>query len=1780
MTHSQNSQPDPERNPQPRRSLWLRILLVGGGIGLIGLAAAGWWAWRFIQQQLAPLVAENLSKTFDRPVEVGPVEAVGLSQLTFGQSAIPATPTDPDRATLESVKVRFNLLELLWDRTLSLDVTLVQPEVYLAQDKNGLWITTKIQQSDEEEGPIKIELDTLRIQEGTAQLAAYGGVETSKPVEPDNQSDRPPNDENAPETLPRSQAPDSIVGLNDINGTVTFRDNNQRIAYDVRAQPDSGGNVQVQGVTNLEASETTLQLNSHDLLASELNLLVPLPLKLQEGKLASNLKVAFPPNNQPLQFYGSAQLKNVVALVDGAPKPVQADGKLQFQGQRITFQQFQGRYGAIPARISGSLDTQAGYDLQVQVPRASVTDILSTIDLKQSDLPIAVDGAFQAKVNVTGGINQPLIKGTVQNLQPVQVDRLRFRQTQAAFTVTPQAVVVNQFEALPQNGGRIVANGRVKFGNQSGLVVDVRASNLPGDAIARAYGANTTNFAIGNVDATAQVFGPLNNVQTVVQWQAPQATYPGRGRIVLAGSNARFEDTALLVAGGIVRGNGQINQGRWQANLNTSGIKLSQFNPDLRGLFSGDFQLAGRLDNLDPSAIQAAGQVRFSEGLAIITDPLEASVRWLGDRLQIVQATARNFRADGFILAQLTGPGAPAVGGVDVNVDLRNYRLADLPVAVPSQIQLAGTTDFNGRITGPLAAISVAGQLGLNKFAVNSFAFEPRLAGNVRYDLNRGLDLDLRGQQDRIAVVLDDRNRPRSFYVQQGEAVAEGRGNGDQLVATLRNFPLYALNLSPAATVGFGAVSGHLNGRIQANIADLSNPDVAGTIAIVDPGLGGLNTRLPRPGDETTQICSPTFVQAVQYVNPEFVAVPSADRPCPRSLFVGQFSYRNGVARLAENSQLLFGSSRYVLSGVYDPQAETAFQGKVVAQPGRIEDIFALLNWSDVADLGRIGGPLDIPETAIAPFAVDVQNKSLLNQLRRYAEIRSLYRQQVIARQDSSLFPTLDTLQGGFTGEIDLAYSAQAGPTVQFDLGGQDWAWGSCSTADNVRSTAQETEETNSATTGTDPSSSEPAISAAAPPEPFLADQPPESQPESATRRSSAAQVAQADLSLDRPPARCQRYDVDQVIAKGSFEDGVLTLLPVTLQAGNSLLTFSGQVGGAEQSGQLIAQNIPVAALRDLFRSPIDITGNLNATATLGGSVDNPQFEGEVNLVEGQITQVRDGNPEIETIPPVRGLFGYNDARLNFDTRFVAAEPTSSPPVSPTENPTENRNSNRVATAADDNFQFTGSIPYKLPFAKVEPDNYQLSLDLNLSNDRLALINLLTDQVSWEGGEGNVQLQVRGNLPPDRLDFRALSASGTATFANAQIGAKALPEDLTNVNGTVLFERDRLRVSETVTGQLGNGQVTVAGVLPLQTPLWFEDSDAANPLTVNLDNLTIELAELYDGDVNGFVQIAGAALAPVIRGEITLSNGRILIPTPTAEVAATPTAATATPFTRSNNFFSPPAYDGLRVTLGDRLRVTYDPVLSFLVRGDLQVSGTQPDPLLDGTVALRSGQVNLFTTQFNLERGYNNRAVFDAARGLDPILDVHLVTSVPEVTRFPNTATAVFPSSEIVDTPSAGDFGAIQTVRVQAIATGPASQVFQNLELTSSPRRSETEILALLGGIGNLQGSATTALASLAGSSLLTGLQNLVIDNLGLTDFRLFPTTIISKDNRTTNLALAAELGFDITNDFSVSVLQLLTTQSSPQFSLRYRLTDELLLRGSTNLEGDSRAVLEFETRF
>ena len=1605
MTNSPHEGQDP--TPPPRRRSPRLWRWAGWGLGagaVVGGAAGGLWLWGFVQRDLAPLIETQVTKQLNRPVEIGELQSISLTQIVFGPSALPATESDRDRAELDEIKATFNPLQVLIQRRLDLDVTLVRPRVFLDQEDNGRWVVLDLGNDDDDddgESIVKVALANLRLQDGEVVLAPSRQLmaEIEKPG------------------LGSSAGARSLVTFAAINGVLSLFDDNQALTFDVETTPQSGGTVDVKGEAQLDEQRYRFTVQAQDFNATDISSVLAIPVTLDAGQLFMNTTVDIQ-GNALKGLQGTARVADGAASVEDVPQPITGvQSRVRFSGQEIRFDQSQLNYGSIPLTIAGVIDLGEGYDLTARAEGVTLEQVRESADF---DLPIPIVGSVNLTAALTGDINQPDISGTLTTQGLLRVDKVDVDSARTDFriSVADRQLVLSDFQGNLRAGGTVRGGGVIPLGGGAPLALSFQVRDVAGDAIAQGYGDLPDQIRLGLVAADVRVAGPISRVETLLQWQALQGTYPARGEIAIAGGITAFRDTVVQVAGGVVNADGAIANGLWQAEVVASAVSLASFSPQLRGLLDSRVRLGGSLQNPSLQNIRAEGTARLSDGVSLLERPVSASFRWLGDRLSLDQLSAPGLSANGLIFADLRG--TPQISRFDLGVNLQDFDLtplrAYLPASVNNALTVVGQASFDGRVSGTPRIPIVAGNLRLANLTVNQLAFEPVLSGPINVAVGQRVAVDLQGQRDRLSAQLDGRYYPIQFLVRRGESVASGQTEGDRLRATLANFPLQPLNLSPAQTVGLGPIRGNLNGTLDLNLNTFAT---AGTFNIDAPGIGHITA----------------------------------------NQLSGGFRYADGSGRLT-NGELRIAESRFLIEGSATFGSNPEFSGQLVANTGRVQDLLRALQWFELGDIGRgIRPPRYDQAVDIATLGVGDPNDSLLNQLRRLAEIQALQDLQAEEQAQGVQLPPLSEFEGEFTGSIVVAGSARDGVDAQFGLNGSNWRWGD--------------------------------------------------------------------------------YDINQVIAQGDLTDGVVSLLPLRVEINdNAFINIAGQFGGAEQTGQLQAQNIPVEPLLAILNLPLEVTGNLNANAVVEGSLDNPLARGEITLTEGSLNR----NP----LESAQTVFSYTDARLNFIGE--AGIPEATP------------------------LRVRGSIPYQLPFMAVFPDSDEISLVATVEDDGLTLLRLFTNQVAWEGGSGQVDLQVSGTLDAPQI-------VGTAAFNEASISALALPEPLTNVTGQVNFNRRLVEVSN-LSGQFRQGQVTARGVLPI-----FDSNDlsaereitSTEPLTINLDQLVLNFKGLYRGGVNGNVVVGGSALAPLIMGDIVLSNGQVELSTGRG---AAPTAAPE-PF-NPNAINSPPRLDNLRITLGDRLRVTLNPVLNFVARGEMTVNGVLGDLEPEGTIRLRSGQVNLFTTQFGLVGGYENVAIFEPDQGLDPFLDVRLVTSVPEVRRVPTAPSSPFAAAEISET-LVTDIGAVGTVRVEARVQGRASQLSENLELASSPARSEAELIGLLGGnvVGSLaEGDGTLAIANLAGSALLTQVQNAISRALGITEFRLYPTILPSDTSSSSTLELASEIGFNITGRFSTSVLAILTAEAPVQLNLRYRLTDQLLMRGYIDTDGGSGAIVEFESRF
>lgn len=810
----------------PTRSRRLVLLLlsrpvIGSLLVLLSISTiAGWRLWIYLNEDLAPSLAVTLSQTFNRPVNVGQVQWVSWNQIQFGPSSLPAFEgqldgqrvSDRSSASAKAVTANFSLWDLLLRRTLTLDVTLEQPKLLLAQAVDGQWLRAKYTPSPV--GMFKTDLQSIRVRNAEVDILPFGA--------------RPQR-------------------VKQLDGRVNLVSGAELVSFDLQGQVAVGGNFNLQGEWQTASQEANLALRCRQLSAQVLNSVLTLPqfaatgsrgrqgsapVKITSGTVDGSFNVKLRPNQAPV-VVGSAQLQNLSAQVVNLKQPLRNfKGQLQFQGLTTRLEGIEGSVGPVPLRMAGSVDWQKGFNLTARVP---TVDLVPTLKAFQLTLPVAIAGRVKIEdIRITGAIARPLVSGRLLNQGVVKLDRVAVRELSTRFQANLDQIQVTTLRALPTVGGVVSGQGRYGLKTGGQLQADLFLKQMPGDAIARLY-SNKVTMALGAISAQVRVLGRLDNLQAIAQFEAPQAAYPTRGSLVVTNQQILLRNLTTLVKDGVIASNGQIAQGRWQLLATTTGVGLRQFSRDLRGQVRGRLNLTGTLASLSPERIRAVGELLFTEGLGNIRQPLTSQIAWDGEKIRVVRAEAEGLTARGLIFARFQPE--PLITRLDLIVQARDYELAALGLPpLPANLTVGGRADLQGRLTGTLTALNLVGDVQTRGLRVSQFAFAPNLSGGLEFEQARGLRLQLAGGSDRLALDVAANGQPRSFALYRNQASIIGQTEADNLRVQVNQFLLVSLNWRPTDN-NLGPVSGVANGNFIINLRDQT---LAGNLAIARPGVGNL----------------------------------------------------------------------------------------------------------------------------------------------------------------------------------------------------------------------------------------------------------------------------------------------------------------------------------------------------------------------------------------------------------------------------------------------------------------------------------------------------------------------------------------------------------------------------------------------------------------------------------------------------------------------------------------------------------------------------------------------------------------------------------------------------------------------------------------------------------------------------------------------------------------------------------------------------------------------------
>lgn len=285
---------------------------------------------------------------------------------------------------------------------------------------------------------------------------------------------------------------------------------------------------------------------------------------------------------------------------------------------------------------------------------------------------------------------------------------------------------------------------------------------------------------------------------------------------------------------------------------------------------------------------------------------------------------------------------------------------------------------------------------------------------------------------------------------------------------------------------------------------------------------------------------------------------------------------------------------------------------------------------------------------------------------------------------------------------------------------------------------------------------------------------------------------------------------------------------------------------------------------------------------------------------------------------------------------------------------------NRLSLAAEDtNLSLGGTVDFK----------GQRPLDLYAKGHlNLAIFHALDSEIT-SYGTTDTDVTIRGTI--DKPDME-----GRVVVAHAGFSVTDLPAALGEVNGTMVFNQNRLEV-EHLAGRVGGGQVNFTGYITYGSTISFDLKSSGTDIRFRYGGVSVT------ADQN--LRLNGTLKSATLTGEITITRFAQIPSLDVTSTFASQTVEVPNPASPLNNL-------RLDVHIVSAPELTVQTSLAKLSGdADLRLRGTALRPVLLGRVNIAEGDINLNGTKFHLERG---DITFANPIRIDPILDVEATTRV------------------------------------------------------------------------------------------------------------------------------------------------------------------------------------------
>ena len=436
--------------------------------------------------------------------------------------------------------------------------------------------------------------------------------------------------------------------------------------------------------------------------------------------------------------------------------------------------------------------------------------------------------------------------------------------------------------------------------------------------------------------------------------------------------------------------------------------------------------------------------------------------------------------------------------------------------------------------------------------------------------------------------------------------------------------------------------------------------------------------------------------------------------------------------------------------------------------------------------------------------------------------------------------------------------------------------------------------------------------------------------------------------------------------------------------------------------------------------------------------------------------------------------------------------------------------------AEDTNFSLGGTVDFK----------HQRPLDLYAKGHlNLAIFHTLDNEIT-SYGTTDTDVTIRGTI--DKPDMK-----GRVVVAHAGFSLIDLPAALGEVNGTMVFNQNRLEV-EHLAGRVGGGQVNFTGDITYGTPVAFDLKSSGTDIRFRYGGVSVT------ADQN--LRLNGTLKSATLTGEITITRFAQIPSLDVASTFASQTVEVPNPASPLNNL-------RLDVRIVSAPELTVQTSLAKLSGdADLRLRGTALRPVLLGRVNIAEGDINLNGTRFHLDRG---DITFANPIRIDPILDVEATTRVRD---FDITI---------------GLHGTLEKLTTT---------------YRSDPPLSSDDIIALL-AFGRTQEESgttgrTTGLGEGAGGLLLGQAINQTVSNrvsklFGVSSIRVNPAVGGADNNPSARLTVEQQ----VSNNITLTYITNLTQSAQQVIQFEYNINSQYTVQGMRDENGVVSFVLLIRKR-